>query len=133
MGKSKELVTIIDEFTECGNGIVKAALEIAEFGKRLVKATADLKVLLSSDEETPKKIETVSVEELPKESAKPDNALSKEDVRQILADKSSANNGALKVEVRNLVKKYANGGSLGDVNPSDYAALIDEVEAIGNE
>ena len=40
--------------------------------------------------------------------------------------------GIYKVDVRNLVRKYGNGGSLTDVDPRNYAALAAEVEAIGN-
>ena len=124
MGKMNELSAVIDELINCGNGLLHAAEALKEF--------------YSSDEPEPKKVSKTKKTTTEDTSSKAEEtteskALTKEEVRKILSAKSTADNGAFKVEVRNLVKKYADGGSLGDVNPSDYAALVDEVEAIGNE
>ncbi len=58
--------------------------------------------------------------------------LTKEDVRAILSAKACESDGIYKSKIRALVKSYAGGGSLTDVNPKDYAALAAEVEAMGN-
>ena len=50
----------------------------------------------------------------------------------MLAAKANEADGIYKVDVRNLVRKYGNGGSLTDVDPRNYAALAAEVEGIGN-
>lgn len=55
-----------------------------------------------------------------------------EEVRQICAAKTAADNGAYKREVLDIIKKYADGKTLSKVDPSLYAGLVAEVEAIGN-
>lgn len=50
----------------------------------------------------------------------------------MLAAKANEADGIYKVDVRNLVRKYGNGGSLTDVDPRNYAVLAAEVEGIGN-
>ena len=54
----------------------------------------------------------------------------KEQVRAALSEKSNADNGKYRNQVKALVKKYANGGSLTDVKEEDYCLLIAELEDI---
>ena len=61
--------------------------------------------------------------------SKPEKTYSKEEIRAMLAAKANEADGIYKVDVRNLVRKYGNGGSLTDVDP---AALAAEVKGIGN-
>ena len=120
MSKMNELSATIDELIKCGNGLIKAA--------------ESLRTYLSSDEET----ETVPAENTSEDTASEEpeapienvSTYSKEDVRKICSAKAAADDGKYKVQVREMVKKYAGGGSLGAVNPDDYQALIKEVEAI---
>ena len=77
----------------------------------------------------------VAVNDAGKAESKPlssEKTLSKEDVRAILAAKATESDGAYRTQIKDLVKKYGNGGSLTDVDPKDYAALTAEAKAIGN-
>lgn len=56
-------------------------------------------------------------------------AVTLEDVRNLLAEKS---NSGFTLEVKQLIAKFG-GDRLSDINPSNYAALIKEAEAIGNK
>ena len=55
---------------------------------------------------------------------------SKEEVRGILAKKANEAEGRFKADVKAIVQKYGNGGSLTNVDPKDYAALVREVEGL---
>lgn len=43
---------------------------------------------------------------------------------------ANAENGKFKAAVKDIVKKYGNGGSLTNVDAKDYAALVADVEAL---
>ena len=53
-------------------------------------------------------------------------------MREVLSRKSNIDGGQHRAEVKALVKKYGNGGTLKDVPAEQYAALIAEAEVIGN-
>ena len=55
---------------------------------------------------------------------------SKEEVRALLAAKAKEAGGQFKAQVKALVKKYGNGGSLTDVPAESYPALVSEVEGL---
>lgn len=90
------------------------------------------------DTETESAPAPVPPEQVPEESKTPPSATpapaayTKEDVRKVLAEKAAEDGGKYRAEVKFLVKKYGKGGSLKDVNPEDYAALVAEAEALGN-
>ena len=63
---------------------------------------------------------------------KEEPAYTLEAVREILSRKSNIDGGQHRAEVKALVKKYGNGGTLKDVPAEQYAALIAEAEVIGN-
>ena len=48
----------------------------------------------------------------------------KEEIRAMLADLAQA---GFREEARSLVRKYADGGSLTDIDPASYADLAEEV------
>lgn len=60
---------------------------------------------------------------------KAEPAISLEKVRGVLAGKSQAGYSA---EVRAIVSKYG-ASRLSDIDPKDYAAVLKDAEAIGNE
>ena len=64
--------------------------------------------------------------------APPSPTYTKEDVRKLLAEKAAADDSKYRSDVKFLVKKYSKGGSLKDIDPADYAALVAEAEALGN-
>ena len=54
----------------------------------------------------------------------------KECVRALLAAKANEAGGQFKTQVKAIVKKYGNGGSLTDVPAESYPALVEEVEGL---
>lgn len=115
MGKVSELSQLIEELKHCGN--------------TLIGVSEELKNLFSSSEEV-KETEpnTKTAEEVPAKAPKKEKLLSLEDVRAVMADKSRKGYTA---EVKALLTKRG-VNRLSDVDAKDYAALLAEVEMIGN-
>lgn len=86
----------------------------------------------SSTKKSSKKQESPAQTPDPAPQPEPAKEYSKEDVRRILAAKANEAEGIYKSQVKALVQKYGNGGSLTDVKPEDYAALAQEAEGIGH-
>lgn len=125
MSKMNELSMLLDNLIKCG--------------ETLAETTRALKAFYSSDNEpsaAPAKplspTEEPAAPEAKQPESKPEKTYSKEEIRAMLAAKANEADGIYKVDVRNLVRKYGNGGSLTDVDPRNYAALAAEVEGIGN-
>ena len=106
MGKVNELSQLIEELKRCGN--------------TLINISEDLKNLFSGSEDT----KTKTAEKASKE----EKTLSLEDVRAVMADKSRKGYTA---EVKALLTKRG-VNRLSDIDPKEYAALLAEVEVIGN-
>jgi len=128
MSKMSELSMLLEDLIECGNKLTKTAQALKDF-------YSDAEETIPS--ETPKSKTKATKKEVPvpepeatEESAA--TTYKKEDVRAILSRKANEAGGQYKADVKALVNKYGNGGSLTDVNPSDYAALVAEIEALGN-
>ena len=79
------------------------------------------KVIVEGMSEEPKTVGLTKKEEAP--------AISLEKVRGVLAGKSQDGYSA---EVRAIVSKYG-ASRLSDIDPKDYAAVLKDAEAIGNE
>ena len=125
MSKMSELSMLLDNLIDCG--------------EKLTATARALKAFYSSDDEAsapPAKshppAEEPTAPEAKQAESKPVKTYSKEEIRAMLAAKANEADGIHKAVVRNLVRKYGNGGSLTDVDPKDYAALAAEVEGIGN-
>lgn len=115
MGKVSELSQLIEELKHCGN--------------TLIGISEDLKNLFSSSEDAKKtESNTKAAEEAPAKEPKKEKILSLEDVRAVMADKSRKGYTA---EVKALLTKRG-VRKLSDVDAKDYAALLAEVEVIGN-
>jgi len=128
MSKMSELSMLLEDLIECGNKLTKTAQALKDF-------YSDTEETIPA--ETPKAKTKATKKEAPApeseaigEPATP--TYKKEDVRAILSKKANEAGGQYKADVKALVNKYGNGGSLTDVNPSDYAALVAEIEALGN-
>ena len=121
MSKMSELSQVLDELITCGEKMIQVAQEI--------------KAVFSEENQTPEK-KTKSKETPKKETspapAKETPAVSKEEVRAILAAKANEAGGQHKAQVKALVKKYGNGGSLADVPAESYPALLKEVEGLAD-
>lgn len=121
MSKMSELSLILDDLIECGRKLIETGMKLKDF----YSSTNEEAIPESAKKETEKPVQ--------KEKEKPvEKTYSKEDVRAILAAKAGEADGKYRAEVRNLVRKYGNGGSLTDVDPKDYAALAAEAEGIGH-
>ena len=118
MSKMSELSAMIDSLIKCGETLAKTGRTLKEFYSE-------------STEETPVKPEkkTKKQDSSPSE-ATAEKPYSKEEVRGILAKKANEADGRFKADVKTIVQKYGNGGSLTDVDPKDYAALVTEVEGL---
>ena len=113
MSKMNELSMLLDEMISSG--------------EKLAEAARALKVFYSSEEKKP-----AAPAAAPEPEPVSKRTITKEEIRAILAAKAGEEGGAFKGEVKALVQKYGNGGSLTDVDPNDYEALALEAEAIGN-
>ena len=111
MSKMSELSQVLDELISCGEKMIQVANAIKEC------FTADAPATEPATEDKPEK-----------EPATP--TYSKEDVRALLARKANEAGGQYKAQVKAIVKKYGNGGSLTDVPADSYPALVKEVEGL---
>lgn len=117
MSKMNELSMLLDEMISSGEKLAEAARALKDF---------------FSSEEPKTKAPKAAPEPESEPEPVPKRTFTKEEIRAILAAKAGEEGGAFKGEVRALVQKYGNGGSLTDVDPKDYEALALEAEAIGN-
>lgn len=116
---------LLDNLIECGETLTETARALKAFYSSDNEPSAAPAKPLPPTEE-PAAPETTQPESIPEKT------YSKEEIRAMLAAKANEADGIYKADVRNLVRKYGNGGSLTDIDPKDYAALAVEVEAIGN-
>ncbi len=117
MSKMSNLSTAIDELIETGQKLIDVGNGLKEYFSN-TNDTVSTPVTQEPAQETPKE--------------EPEATISFEDVRKILSAKSSAEDGKYKAEVKALVAKYSENGTLKGVPESSYAALIAESEVIGN-
>jgi hypothetical protein len=120
-----ELSQLLEDLITCGNTLIQTAQSLKDFYSQ-----AEENVPEKPADKTPKKKETASKPQPPAEE--PAKTYTKEEVRALLAKKANENGGAYKSAVKELVKKYGNGGSLTNVKPEDYPALVAEMEAVSN-
>lgn len=130
MSRMNELATTLDELTEVGHRLVAC-------GEDLIKAAARVKECFSDDEEEAKPAKAPGKRRSAKapepeqepEPAEPEapaaRTYTKEEVRAILADLSQSGH---RDEAKALVKKYAGGGSLTDIDPARYPELVEEAQ-----
>ena len=114
----RDLVKILDDLTTCGEMAIQTASAIME---------------CFSEDEAHAAIPEKKSKPAKKEAKAPEPAVktySKEDVRALLAAKANESGGQFKAQVKALVKKYANGGSLTDIPEDQYPALVEEVEGL---
>lgn len=105
---------------------------ILETAQLMMKVAEDLRSLADSVQAVCKVVmeglsEEPKVNVLPEKKEEPDISLEK--VRGVLAAKSQAGYSA---EVRAIVSKYG-ASKLSEINPKNYAEVLKDAEAIGNE
>ena len=112
MSKMSELSQVLDDLISCGEKMIQTANAIKEC------FTA----------EPEKKAKSAKKEAKAPEPAAP--VYSKEDVRALHASKANEAGGQFKAQVKAIVKKYGNGGSLTDIPAESYSDLVKEVEGL---
>lgn len=123
MSKMSELSALLDNLISCGETLAETGRALKAFYSGTDEPAAAAKSKAKEKKAPAREAEP----ETPKEEAP---HYSKEDVRGILAAKANEAGGRFKTEVKALVKKYGNGGSLTDVPEESYPALIKEVEGL---
>ena len=123
MSKMSELSQVLDDLISCGEKMIQTASAIKAFFTEESEPTAP-------DTEPKKEVKPVKEDTKAPETAEP--AYSKEDVRALLAAKASEAGGQFKAQVKAIVKKYGNGGSLTDIPADSYPALVKEVEGLAD-
>lgn len=113
MSKMSELSQVLDDLISCGEKMIQTANAIKEcFSEEAPAAEPEKK------------------SKAPKKEKAPEKTYSKEDVRALLAAKANEAGGQFKAQVKAIVKKYGNGGSLTNVPAESYPALVEEVEGL---
>lgn len=120
METMSELQTLLDDLADCGRKLTRTAEAIRE----LYSMPEGQTVSINSS----KKKQSNPAE--PGKNQPPEQAYTKEAVRAILAKKANESDGKYKKEVRAIVKKYGHGGSLTDIDPKDYPAVVKEAEGL---
>lgn len=131
MSRMSELSMTLDDLIACGTKLAETAMALKEFySPDEQEQPAPSKK--TSGRKSSKQQEAPAQTPDPAPQPEPAKEYSKEDVRKILAAKANEAEGIYKAQVKALVQKYGNGGSLTNVKPEDYAALAAEAEVIGN-
>ena len=112
MGKMSELAVDLSELKRCGEALISLSESITA---------------LLSAEETPPTEPKPAKRKKADEPPEP-NPLTLEEVRAVLAEKSRA---GFTAEVKAIITKYG-ADKLSAVKPEDYAAVLAEVEVLGN-
>ena len=118
MSKMSELSQVLDDLISCGEKMIQTANAIKECFTAEDAPAA----------EPEKKAKSAKKEAKAPEPAAP--VYSKEDVRALLASKANEAGGQFKAQVKAIVKKYGNGGSLTDIPAESYSDLVKEVEGL---
>ena len=121
MSKMSELSQVLDDLISCGEKMIQTASTIKECFTEEAEPTAP-------DAEPKQKSKSVKEETKAPEVTEP--TYSKEGVRALLAAKASEAGGQFKAQVKAIVKKYGNSGSLTDIPAESYPALVKEVEGL---
>lgn len=102
MGKMSELSLLVKELNQCG--------------ETLIGISQSLSSMFSSSDDPPEN------------PAPEEKAITLEEVRAVLAEKSRDGHTA---KIRELLQKYG-ADKLSEINASDYSALLAEAEVLGN-
>lgn len=113
--------------------LLTEGLTVLSCVKKLCVAVIDFVDTSSTSIEKMRDVASKKETEVITDNSQPLEVFSKEDVRGLLAKKTTEKDGAYKEDVKALVKKYANGGSFKDIDEKDYAALLKDLEEVGNE
>ncbi len=107
MSKMSELSLAVEELHKCGKVLIGVAETLADLFTDSGEVTAN-----TESEATPPNTKAISLEE----------------VRAVLADKSRA---GFTADIRNLLQKYG-ADKLSEIEPTHYTALLADAEVLGN-
>ncbi len=117
MSKVNDVAAVIEKIGKCSESLIIISEQISF----IANTVAEILVELKKDSGKPAaKIE---------KEQEPGKALSLTEVRKILADKSRA---GFTAEVKQILIKHG-AEKLSEIAPLEYAALVADVEVLGNE
>ena len=122
MSKMSELAASLDMLTEVGGRLVAC-------GEDLIRAATCVRECFSEDGAEARPPESAEAPEPVPENPGPQN-VTKEELRALLA--ALARSG-FRGDAKVLVRKYSDGGNLGDIPPSRYPALVAEARKYHSE
>lgn len=106
---------------------IKLLLDLIEDVRAVADDLQTIADAMASDEPAAEPTET-PVQKASAERDEPEETIRLEDVRAVLAAKSRDGYGA---QVRELIAKHG-GSKLSDIDPSEYGAVLKEVEVFGH-
>ena len=118
MGKVNELSMLVDELKKCGEALIGISDGLADMFSGAEEEKQPAKKAVSK-----KKAAEELKPEVPEEKA-----LTLEDVRAVCADKSRK---GFTAQVKAILTKHG-ADKLSEVDPTEYKALLAEVEVLGN-
>ena len=139
MGEMSELSLALDEIILCGQDLLRQLHELKECLMPQCKP-ADIRLADSTGHrsEDRRSYDTVGIRNDAESDvrASENNAegsrqvYTKEEIRALLASKASEDGGRFRADVKEIVKKYGNGGCLTDVPADRYPDIVREVQKL---
>jgi len=122
MSKMSQLSAQLDELRHCGEVLVGIADSLRELYSGVDEAEADV----PAEAEAPAEKTKAKGKKKEAEAAPEKKALTLEDVRTVLAEKSRA---GFTEQVREIIARHG-GKKLSEIDPAEYEAVIAEVEVL---
>lgn len=119
MSKVNDVTAVIEKIGKCSESLIIISEQISFIAKTVAEILAELQK--DSDKPVPK------IEK--KEEPVKEKPLSLTEVRKILADKSRA---GFTAEIKQILIKHG-AEKLSEIAPTEYVALVADVEVLGNE
>lgn len=118
MSKVNDVAAVIEKIGKCSESLIIISEQISFIAKTVAEILVELK------KDSGKPAAKIEKEQEPGKA----KALSLTEVRKILADKSRA---GFTAEVKQILTKHG-AEKLSEIAPSEYAALVADVEVLGN-
>ena len=119
MSKVNDAAAVIEKIEKCSESLVIISEQISFIAKTVAEILSELQ---KDSDKTAPKIEK-------KQEPAKEKTLSLTEVRKILADKSRA---GFTAEIKQILIRHG-AEKLSEIAPSEYAALVADVEVLGNE
>ena len=119
MSKVNDVTAVIEKIGKCSESLVIISEQISFIAKTVAEILSELQ---KDSDKTAPRIEK-------KQEPAKEKTLSLTEVRKILADKSRA---GFTAEIKQILIRHG-AEKLSEIAPSEYAALVADVEVLGNE